>query len=151
MEPSKQATPMTNVASKTARRFFGRLVCLWRGWCGTRQPIYLEPYCAMCGEYLGSGYTPIHSDYCETRASEGKAIPWTEKVSEPSAVIAIITKTFVARIITDSDGDFTEKNHGRRAYLLSIGFGECAVDLSFMPSHPPGPVEFVEASKSPRE
>lgn len=31
------------------------------------------------------------------------------------------------------EGDIGEKLHGRRAWTISVGFGHCALDLSFMP------------------
>jgi dissimilatory sulfite reductase (desulfoviridin) alpha/beta subunit len=56
------------------------------------------------------------------------AIPWAEKVADPEAVIAAVQATFCVRII----GEPTKKNHGRIAHTLSVGFGECAIDLSFI-------------------
>jgi hypothetical protein len=57
-------------------------------------------------------------------------IPWVPDPSEPRAVITDIVSQFVAKEI---GGPPTMKEHGRMAYTLSIGFGECAIDLSFMP------------------
>lgn len=62
------------------------------------------------------------------------AIPWREYMS-PSPhgqVVADIVKRFAIRTI----GAPTAKPHGRIAYTLSIGFGSCALDLSFMPIMP---------------
>lgn len=58
------------------------------------------------------------------------AIPWREDVSTPREVIDDI----LAEFAVDEIGEPTEKNHGRIAYTLSIGFGECFADLSFMPA-----------------
>lgn len=57
------------------------------------------------------------------------AVPWAEKVSEPNEVLKEIAEHYVFRAI----GEPTKKHHGRVAYFFSIGFGECAIDLSFFP------------------
>ncbi len=57
------------------------------------------------------------------------AIPWQEEADEPRAVIDHILAEFSVTEI----GNPTVKEHGRIAYTLSIGFGDCFVDLSFMP------------------
>lgn len=58
------------------------------------------------------------------------AIPWVAEPKEPQALIDAITSQFAAKLI---DMPPTLKEHGRLAYTLSIGFGECFADLSFMP------------------
>ena len=58
------------------------------------------------------------------------AIPWQEVVGKPDAVISQIESEFVLRRV---GGDPEQKPHGRTAYTLSVGFGECAVDIQFMP------------------
>lgn len=60
------------------------------------------------------------------------AVPWVESPSPPQVVLDEITTTFAARVI----GTIGEKLHGRRAWTVSIGHGNCAVDLSFMPISP---------------
>lgn len=57
-------------------------------------------------------------------------IPWVEGPSKPEDVIADILSQFNIRQI----GEPQQKQHGRRAWTLSIGHGECAIDLSFMPT-----------------
>lgn len=59
------------------------------------------------------------------------AVPWTEKVSSTQAVLKDVTDKYALNVI----GLPQTMNHGRLAYTLSCGFGECAIDLSFMPSH----------------
>lgn len=59
------------------------------------------------------------------------AVPWAETVSDVETVIAEMTATYAVRII---DGIPTLKNHGRLTYTVSVGFGECSIDLSFTPS-----------------
>jgi hypothetical protein len=58
------------------------------------------------------------------------AVPWSETPSEPTALLNAMVDNFVLRVI----GGATTKPHGRVAYTLSVGFGECAIDLSFMPA-----------------
>ena len=55
------------------------------------------------------------------------AVPWAESVTSPQTVIDEIISGFYVRLI----GEPEIKNHGRVAYLLSIGHGCCAIDLSF--------------------
>lgn len=62
------------------------------------------------------------------------AIPWVENPSEAGAVIDEITSKLNVRVI----GKPQTKHHGRVAWTISVGFGECAIDLSFMPTHLPG-------------
>lgn len=57
-------------------------------------------------------------------------VPWVEQPSTPEAVIEAITQNFAVELV---GGPPSEKPHGRRAWTLSIGFGECAIDLQFMP------------------
>lgn len=57
-------------------------------------------------------------------------IPWADEPSEPQALVDAITSQFAAREV---GGPPSAKPHGRMAYTLSIGFGECFADLSFMP------------------
>ena len=58
------------------------------------------------------------------------AIPWNQDPHTPAEMIAAITSVFNIRVI----GEPQQKLHGRRAWTLSIGHGECAIDLSFMPT-----------------
>jgi hypothetical protein len=60
------------------------------------------------------------------------AVPWRDEPlpSDPQAVINAITSKFAAKEV---GGPPSAKPHGRRTYTLSIGFGECFADLSFMP------------------
>jgi len=57
------------------------------------------------------------------------AVPWVKSPSDPDVVLAEITKTFFIRQV---DGG-SMRDHGRKAYSISVGFGECAIDLSFFP------------------
>jgi hypothetical protein len=56
-------------------------------------------------------------------------IPWIEEPNEPSAVVAEITTAFTIRTVGEPD----TTHHGRERWTVSIAFGECFIDLSFMP------------------
>lgn len=56
-------------------------------------------------------------------------IPWIEMPSDPGAVVKEITSTFSIKQIGEPDTTF----HGRQRWTVSIGFGECFLDLQFMP------------------
>ncbi len=58
------------------------------------------------------------------------AIPWRDDPTSPRTLVDSITKKFAVNLI----GDAEQRRHGRIAYTLSIGFGECAIDLSFVNS-----------------
>ena len=56
------------------------------------------------------------------------AVPWAERVSAPWTIVEQLIGAFAIRLIREP----TPKFHGRTAFMLSIGHGECAVDLSFV-------------------
>lgn len=56
-------------------------------------------------------------------------IPWTENPAEPSVVVSEITSTFAIKTVGDPDTTY----HGRQRWTISLSFGECFIDLSFMP------------------
>ena len=60
------------------------------------------------------------------------AVPWVENPNSPEEFIEEITSTFTI----DEIGEPTLKPHGRVARTVVIGFGQCALDLSFMPTYP---------------
>ncbi|OHD28233.1 MAG: hypothetical protein A2Y38_25250 [Spirochaetes bacterium GWB1_59_5] len=60
------------------------------------------------------------------------AVPWTVGASNPCDVLDAITDAFAIRLITPKDKG-NDKPHGRSAFTISIGHGECALDISFMP------------------
>lgn len=59
------------------------------------------------------------------------AVPWAEKVSKPEAVLRTIKKSLAVK----SYSRRARRNHGRVAYFLNVGFGECGIDLSFFPGN----------------
>jgi hypothetical protein len=99
-----------------------------------KDPTYAPVYCAMYPELAKiarkHGYAfAIHGTL--GRDMDLTCIPWAETVSEPQAVLDEITSTFAVKLLPIPP---TQKNHGRVAYTISIGWGECAIDISFMPA-----------------
>jgi hypothetical protein len=98
------------------------------------QPNYAPIYAAalypkLCKLFQKHGYAlAIHGSLA--RDFDIIAVPWGEKLSSPDDIIKEMTERFVFRQIGEPD----EKRYGRIAYTISIGFGECALDLSFFPS-----------------
>lgn len=93
---------------------------------------YAPTYCAMYPELAEiarrHGYAmAIHGSLI--RDFDLICIPWVAHPSEPASVVDEITKTFVVRKIGEPDTTF----HGRERWTISVGFGACAIDLSFMP------------------
>ena len=56
-------------------------------------------------------------------------IPWTEKPSSPADVVESITKKFAIRTVGEPD----TTHHGRERWTITLSFGDCFIDLSFMP------------------
>lgn len=57
-------------------------------------------------------------------------IPWVEVPIIPKNVVDRICSVFSIKTVKDSD----VTHHGRIRYTVSIGFGDCFIDLSFMPA-----------------
>ncbi len=91
-------------------------------------PVYAAMYPEIAEIFRTHGYAlAIHGSL--RRDFDLIAVPWVEKPSKPEDVIAEITKTFSINLI----GTGTPKLHGRTAWTISVGWGECFIDLSFMP------------------
>jgi len=58
------------------------------------------------------------------------AVAWAVEVSEPSAVLDAVIEKFAVTVSPDSPA---VRNHGRKAYTLICGFGNCQMDVSFLP------------------
>jgi hypothetical protein len=96
------------------------------------EPSNAPTYCAMypdlakiarqCGYALA-----VHGSVA--RDFDLVCIPWVECPSEPYKVVSEIRKAFALVLI----GEPETKEHGRVVWTLSIGFGDCFLDLSFMP------------------
>lgn len=92
-------------------------------------PVYAAAlYPGLAGVFHRHGYAlAVHGSLA--RDFDLIAIPWAEKVATQQEVLQAVTTEFAVRIV----GEVEHRNHGRIAYTLSCGFGECAVDLSFFP------------------
>lgn len=91
-------------------------------------PIYCALYPQLTELARKHGYAmAVHGSMA--RDMDACCIPWVKAPSEPQAVVDEITKTFAVRQING----WTIHEHGREVTTLSIAFGECFIDLSFMP------------------
>lgn len=92
-------------------------------------PVYCALYPDLAAIFIKYGYAlAIHGSL--KRDFDLIAVPWTaQPTATPAQIIAEITETFAIKWIEPAE----EKEHGRKAYTLSIAHGECAIDLSFMP------------------
>jgi hypothetical protein len=100
-----------------------------------KSPNYSPVYCALYPELTEiarkHGYAlSVHGSLA--RDFDIVCIPWVESPSTPDTVVNEMATTFSFKVI----GEPGKKPHGRIAYTLSIGFGECFLDLSFMPLIP---------------
>ena len=97
-------------------------------------PVYAAAmYPELARMFVDSGYAlAVHGSLA--RDFDLIAVPWAETLASPVEVIKQVEATFAVKAIRTSDGEiqWTFKNHGRRACTISIGYGECAVDLSFL-------------------
>jgi len=99
-----------------------------------KDPSYAPMYCAL---YPGlAKITRKHGYALAVHGTLGRdmdliCVPWAETVSDQQAVIDEITSTFAIQAINLPP---TQKNHGRVAWTILVGFGECAIDLSFLPA-----------------
>lgn len=94
---------------------------------------YAPVYCAMYPELARiareHGYAlAIHGSM--QRDFDLICVPWAETVSDPLAVVDAMCDYYAIRKV----GDFEKKRHGRIAQTISIKWGECAIDLSFLPA-----------------
>lgn len=90
-------------------------------------PAYCALYPALAELIRTHGYAlSIHGSL--QRDFDLVCIPWAEEVSDHSIVVKDITEKFAIRQI----GEPEIKNHGRLAYTISVVFGECVIDLSFV-------------------
>lgn len=93
-------------------------------------PVYAaEMYPGLCKIFHKHGYAlAVHGSLA--RDFDIIAVPWRSVVSTEKAVLRDVESEYAVRII----GKGSLKEHGRVAYTLSVGFGQCAVDLSFFPA-----------------
>ncbi|QAU04229.1 hypothetical protein [Vibrio phage 2 TSL-2019] len=95
-------------------------------------PSFAPAYCAMYPELVkiarqhGWALTILGS---MARDFDMVCVPWTESPHDPECVVNGFCDTFSLVQIGQPD----ISHHGRLRFTLSVGWGECFLDLSFMP------------------
>lgn len=108
-------------------------------------PVYCALYPGMAEIARTHGYAlAIHGSL--GRDMDLICVPWTDAPSEPMDLISEITRKYAIRLI---DPEPEIKKHGRLAWTISIAFGECAIDLSFMPRQPCPPKDLSKVDIFP--
>ena len=106
------------------------------GWCRVKTVEQLKPnFGPVYAAAMYPGLAEIFHKHGFALAVHGSlardldliAVPWADSVSCAETVLDDVTTKYAVRVI-----GWEKKNHGRRAYTLSCGFGECAIDLSFL-------------------
>jgi hypothetical protein len=108
-----------------------------------KDPNYAPMYCA-----LYPGIAEITREHGYALAVHGSlardmdliCIPWVESPSDPSDVVKAITSKFAIRTVGDPD----TTHHGRERWTITVGFGECFIDLSFMPRFKPSELQRID-------
>lgn len=91
-------------------------------------PVYCALYPQLAEIARKHGYAlAIHGSLA--RDFDLICVPWTEKPGLPAEVVTEITESFAVTVV----GEPNTTHHGRERWTLSLSFGECAIDLSFMP------------------
>jgi hypothetical protein len=98
----------------------------------TYAPMYCAMYPKLAEITRQHGYAlAVHGTLA--RDMDLTCIPWTEAPSDPKDVVKAITEEFYIRTVGEPDTTL----HGRERWTVSMGFGECFIDLSFMPRTTP--------------
>lgn len=98
----------------------------------TLAPMYCALYPSLAGIARRHGYAlAVHGTL--GRDMDLICIPWIEHPAEPQRVVDAITSEFHIKEVGAPDTTV----HGRERFTISIGFGECFIDLSFMPRTAP--------------
>lgn len=91
-------------------------------------------YPGLARIFIDNGYAlAVHGSLA--RDLDLIAIPWIENPSTIDTVLEEVTSTYALKVI----GEPEKRPNGRLAYTISVGFGDCAVDLSFMPRQSSNP------------
>lgn len=91
-------------------------------------PTYMCLYPGLASIARAHGYAlAVHGSLA--RDMDLIAVPWVESPAHPGKVISAIESEFAIKRI----GDLTITHHGRMVQTIGISFGECFIDLSFMP------------------
>lgn len=104
-------------------------------------PVYAALYPELAELVRKHGYAlAIHGSL--TRDFDLIAVPWVERPSRPFEVVKDIEANFAIERV----GKAEEREHGRLVVSISIGHGECAVDLSFTPRCRNAEIKAVESA-----
>lgn len=94
----------------------------------THAPVYAAMYPDLAEITRKHGYAlAVHGSLA--RDFDLIAIPWVENPSKPIEVINAITQKFAISV----EGEPTLRLHNRIVYTITVGWGECFFDFSFMP------------------
>lgn len=92
-------------------------------------PIYCGMYPELAEIARSHGYAlAIHGSLA--RDFDLIAIPWVENPSKSDVVVRSFEERFALRQTGEADVTY----HGRKRYTMVISFGECFLDLQFMPT-----------------
>lgn len=95
-------------------------------------PAYVAMYPMLAERARQHGYAlAVHGTVA--RDFDIVAVPWVLDASDPETLLAALVDQTCAKLV---GGPPTTNPHGRKTWTLSIGFGECFVDLSVMPINP---------------
>lgn len=92
-----------------------------------RAPVYMALYPELAKIARSHGYALAIHGSCN-RDLDLVCVPWADTVSHPQMVVDEIIRTFDIRQI----GTPFRMKYQRLCYTISIGHGECAIDLSFV-------------------
>lgn len=91
-------------------------------------PVYCALYPALAEVTREFGYAlAVHGSL--GRDMDLVCIPWATDAGAPGVVVGAITERFAIKQVGEPD----TREHGRLVYTVSVAFGECFLDLSFMP------------------
>lgn len=91
-------------------------------------PVYACLYPGLAEIARAHGYAmAVHGSLA--RDFDLICIPWVENPSMPQEVVNAITTKYAI----NQAGDPEVREHGRLVYTIVMQFGECFLDLSFMP------------------
>lgn len=105
-------------------------------------PMYCALYPALTAIARKHGYAmAVHGTM--SRDMDLICIPWTEQPAEPKEVVAEIIGTFHIKTVGEPDTTL----HGRERWTVTVGFGECFIDLSFMPLSNQPPIALIDGKQ----
>lgn len=91
-------------------------------------PVYAALYPDLAAVVRSHGWAlAIHGSLA--RDFDLIAVPWVGRPSTPNQVVRAIESEFAIQRV----GEVAPREHGRLVVSISIGHGECAMDLSFTP------------------